>query len=154
METGSGDAGRGRDVRRPWFEQLDDAECWRLLDDARFGRLAVAAAGELDIYPLDFAVDGTDVVFRTAEGTKLVEVVLTDLVALEADHRDVATGQAWSVVVKGTPRLLERFDEIYAAQSLGIRPWVAAPRERFVRITRTRISGRRFSRGSPDEQPE
>jgi hypothetical protein len=59
-------------------------------------------------------VDGTDLVFRTAEGTKLLRSVISDLVA--ADHRDPVTGTAWSVVAKGTPRVPERFDSIYAAQ--------------------------------------
>src|SRR4051794_39899927 len=69
-------------------EYLDEQECWDLLAEARFGRIAVAAVGDLDVFPINFAVDGTDLVFRTAEGTKLLESVISDLVAIEADHRD------------------------------------------------------------------
>jgi hypothetical protein len=126
-------------------ERLDPQECWKLLAEAGFGRLAVAAAGELDVFPINFAVDGTDLVFRTTEGTKLLESVIADLVAIEADHRDPVAGLAWSVVAKGIPRLLEQFDSIYAAQRLDIKPWIEGlPKEHFVRVSVRSITGRRF----------
>jgi uncharacterized protein len=82
-------------------------------------------------------------VFRTAEGTKLVEVVVAGQVAFEADGRD-ENGRAWSVVVKGRADLLDRFDDIYHAESLHIVPWAGTAKERFVRITPTKVTGRRF----------
>lgn len=139
-----------RDARRPHppypsVERLDAAECWELLREARFGRLAIAAVGDIDIFPINFAVDGNSVVFRTSEGTKLLESVISNRVALEADNRDPVIGEAWSVVIKGMPRLLERFDSIYAAQRLNIRPWIDdPPKIYFVRVTVDSISGRRF----------
>ena len=126
-------------------ERLEPDECWNLLAEAGFGRLAIAAVGDLDIFPINFAVDGTDVVFRTAEGTKLLESLIADLVAIEADHRDCAAGLAWSVVIKGTPRLLDRYDSIHQAQQLDITPWIRSmPKERFVRVSARSITGRRF----------
>jgi nitroimidazol reductase NimA-like FMN-containing flavoprotein (pyridoxamine 5'-phosphate oxidase superfamily) len=135
-------------------EALSAAECWALLSEIRFGRLAMTAAGEIDVFPINFVVDGHDLVFRTSEGTKLLESVICDLVAIEADQMDVATGVAWSVVAKGAPERLERFDHIYAAQRLGIHPWIDdLPKEHFVRVTIRSISGRRFHaapRSAPD----
>jgi nitroimidazol reductase NimA-like FMN-containing flavoprotein (pyridoxamine 5'-phosphate oxidase superfamily) len=128
----------------PAGERLDDHECWALLAAAGFGRLAVAAVGDIDIFPINFAVDARDIVFRTSEGTKLLESVISDLVAIEADERDYEAGVAWSVVAKGSAELLEKFDSIYAAQKLDIRPWVDAPKESFVRVSVRNISGRRF----------
>jgi nitroimidazol reductase NimA-like FMN-containing flavoprotein (pyridoxamine 5'-phosphate oxidase superfamily) len=131
-------------------EHLDTQECWELLAEARFGRLAVAVAGDLDIFPINFAVNGTGLVFRTAEGTKLLESVIADLVAIEADHRDPVAGIAWSVVAKGTPRVLERFDSIYAAQQLDIQPWIEdTPKDYFVRVNVRSITGRRFRAARP-----
>jgi|tagenome__1003787_1003787.scaffolds.fasta_scaffold19302067_1 nitroimidazol reductase NimA-like FMN-containing flavoprotein (pyridoxamine 5'-phosphate oxidase superfamily) len=147
VEPGSAEVGAGPTDA---VVRLDEQECWELLAGARFGRLAVAAVRDIDIFPINFAVDGTDLVFRTAEGTKLLASVISGLVAIEADHRDPAAGTAWSVVAKGSPRLLERFDSIYAAQSLGITPWVEdVAKERFVRVSVSRISGRRFRRSEP-----
>jgi hypothetical protein len=131
------------DQAEGFMVELTTEECWQLLARARFGRLAMSGAGEIDIFPIDFAVDGSDVVFRTTEGTKLVEVVLSDTVSLEADERDLDRGVAWSVVVKGTPELLETFEAIEGAENLDIQPWTGTRKDRFVRITHTRITGRR-----------
>jgi len=127
------------------FELLDVQQCWELLAENEVGRLAVAAAGDVDIYPLNYVVDDGAVVFRSAEGTKLVEVVLAGRVAFEVDGYDPDRGRAWSVVLKGTAELLDRFSDIYRAQELPLFPWNASPKERFVRIVPTKLTGRRFT---------
>jgi nitroimidazol reductase NimA-like FMN-containing flavoprotein (pyridoxamine 5'-phosphate oxidase superfamily) len=143
-KSSTGDTGRAP-LLYPAVERLDADECWKLLREAKFGRLAIAVAGDIDVFPINFVVDGNGVVFRTSEGTKLLESVISDLVAIEADDRDPVAGQAWSVVIKGVPELLERFDSIYAAQRLNIRPWIDdLPKNRFVRVIVHSISGRRF----------
>jgi uncharacterized protein len=101
---------------------------------------------------VNYLLDGRAVVFRTAEGTKLVELVLSGRVAFEVDGHDREHGLAWSVVIKGRARLLDRFDEIYRAQELGVESWSSTPKERFVRIEPTKVSGRRF-RIATREQP-
>ncbi len=126
-------------------EILDEDQCWELLSGVEVGRLAIAAAGDVDIYPVNFAIDDHDLVFRTAEGTKLLEVVLAGRVAFEADGYEPEHGRAWSVVIKGEAQYLERFSEIYQAQNLPLFPWNAAPKERFVRIVPRKITGRRFT---------
>jgi len=128
----------------PADERLADNECWELLAEMRFGRLAVSAVGDVDIFPINFVVDGRDIVFRTSEGTKLMESVICDVVAIETDDRNFETGVAWSVVAKGQAEMIERFDDIYAAERLNIKPWVDTPKERFVRVRVRNISGRRF----------
>jgi nitroimidazol reductase NimA-like FMN-containing flavoprotein (pyridoxamine 5'-phosphate oxidase superfamily) len=128
-----------------FMEVLDAEQCWELLSTVEVGRLAVAAAGDVDIYPVNFVLDGRELVFRTAEGTKLVEVVLAGRVAFETDGYDPGRGRAWSVVVKGHAQDLDRFSEIYHAQDLPLFPWNASPKERFVKITPTMITGRRFT---------
>jgi nitroimidazol reductase NimA-like FMN-containing flavoprotein (pyridoxamine 5'-phosphate oxidase superfamily) len=128
-----------------YMEVLDEEQCWELLSTVEVGRLAVAAAGDVDIYPVNFVIDGSELVFRTAEGTKLVEVVLAGRVAFESDGYDPERGRAWSVVVKGRAHDLDRFSEIYHAQDLPLFPWNASPKERFVKITPSQITGRRFT---------
>ena len=59
---------------RDAVEALDERECWELLELAPMGRIALAAAGEIDIFPLNFAVHAGCLWFRTAPGTKLVEL--------------------------------------------------------------------------------
>jgi nitroimidazol reductase NimA-like FMN-containing flavoprotein (pyridoxamine 5'-phosphate oxidase superfamily) len=127
------------------IEVLDVQQCWQLLASVEVGRLAVAVAGDGDIFPLNFTVDDGALLFRSAEGTKLVEVVLAGRVAFEVDGYEPSRGQAWSVVVKGSAELLDRFDDIYRAQDLPLFPWNASPKERFVRIVPDKLSGRRFT---------
>ena len=48
---------------------LTDAESWELLDNARHGRLATAAAGELDIVPINFRASEGKLYLKTTPGT-------------------------------------------------------------------------------------
>ena len=124
---------------------LKPEECWRLLESAVVGRLAMAVAGEVDIFPVNYVIDEETLLIRTAEGTKLVEVVISGRLAFEVDGLDAAAGEAWSVVIKGHGEVLDTFDEIYHAQDLTLHPWHAPDRkERFVRVVPERLSGRRF----------
>lgn len=125
-------------------EVLPTAECWRLLEAADVGRLAVAVAGDLEIFPVTFVVDNRTLVFRTAEGTKLAALTISSRVALEVDGYEDDADAVWSVVVKGTAERLDRFDEIYAAEELPIFPWASGVKQWFVRIRPAEVSGRRF----------
>ncbi|MBX7434008.1 pyridoxamine 5'-phosphate oxidase family protein [Mycobacterium sp. Y57] len=128
---------------------LTEADCWELLAGETLGRLATSPAGKPEIFPVNYAVQDHTVLFRSAEGTKLMSTVINDEVAFEADgHGD--TG-GWSVVLKGHARLLEGAAEIAEAEQAPLRPWVATLKLRFVRIVPTEISGRRFVFGpEPD----
>lgn len=126
-------------------EVLGVDECWQLLREGEVGRLAVHAAGDIDIFPLNYAVDGDGLVFRTSEGTKLVEVVLAGRVAFEIDGYEPARGRAWSVVAKGAAHHVDSFDEMYRVEQVPVFPWNAAPKERYVRLQVSQVTGRRFT---------
>lgn len=130
--------------------QLDDLEMWSLLRATPMGRLAVAAGGELDIFPVNYVVDYASLLFRTAEGTKLLELTVHDSVAFEIDGYDETA--AWSVVVKGTAARLDRQAEIDRADSLPLSPWIPTLKYIYVRITPTSLSGRSFRRTPEPER--
>ena len=78
--------------------------------------------------------------FRTAEGSKLLGIVMNEDVAFEIDgerrgrvERDRA----------GDPQLLDEA-AAHRADDLPLRPWVRSYRYNVVEITPTAISGRRF----------
>ena len=121
---------------------LDEDECWRLLAGAEVGRLAVSIANRPDVFPVNFVVDDKTIVFRTDEGTKLAAALLTSSVAFEIDGVD--EGQAWSVVVAGRAREIEKMEDLCAAFELAIHPWQRAPKHRYVRIVPDQVTGRRF----------
>jgi hypothetical protein len=118
-------------------------ECWAWLRTAEVGRLAVMAAGRIELFPVNFAVDAGTVVFRTADGAKLEAIRTTPDVVFEADGRS-ADGHAWSVVLRGRARQVTRVDDLIASARLPLTPWHEADKNRFIRITPSDISGRRF----------
>jgi len=123
---------------------LETNTCWDLLRQADVGRLAVSIAEHPDIFPINFVVDHGTVVFRTAEGTKLAGAVLGRSVAFEVDGYDPSAGDAWSVVIKGRAKEIERMQDLFDALELPLFPWHASPKHRFVRIEPDDVSGRRF----------
>jgi nitroimidazol reductase NimA-like FMN-containing flavoprotein (pyridoxamine 5'-phosphate oxidase superfamily) len=128
---------------------LSDDESWDLLKSAALGRLVTNVGGELEIFPVNFVTQGRTVLFRTAEGTKLFGTVMNDKVLFEVDDHNVADG--WSVIIRGTARVLTAADEIHEADRAQLLPWIATEKLRFVRITPNEVSGRRFVFGPEPE---
>jgi hypothetical protein len=133
---------------------LDRDECLRLLAGQEVGRLALAVAGYPEVFPINFVLDGDTIVFCTAEGTKFAALFVSNTVAFETDGLDAASGDAWSVVVKGTAEEIAVHD-VPDESAFPLYPWSATPKSRFVRLTPDRITGRRFHvvrrRPSPDD---
>jgi nitroimidazol reductase NimA-like FMN-containing flavoprotein (pyridoxamine 5'-phosphate oxidase superfamily) len=129
---------------------LAESECYALLRATGLGRLAIAAAGDIDIFPVNYVVDGDGrIVFRTAPGTKLAELVIRPSVAFEIDG--TIDAQLYSVIVKGEAERLEHSADIAAAEALPLRPWIPTVKEQFIRITPSWVTGRRFT---PGPEPE
>jgi nitroimidazol reductase NimA-like FMN-containing flavoprotein (pyridoxamine 5'-phosphate oxidase superfamily) len=126
--------------------ELDQEECWAALRADEFARLAYHLGDELDLVPLNYAVDGDTLLFRTAEGSKLLGIVMNPDVVLEIDTYDEDSAQ--SVVVHGRARLLEE-DEAHRADTTSLRPWLATLKYNVVEIAPVRITGRRFALSRP-----
>lgn len=134
----------------PPVTALSASECVALLRATPLGRIALAVGGEVDIFPINYVLDDEDrIVFRTAPGTKLAELVISPSVAFEIDG--VIEGQIFSVIVKGEAARIESATEIAEAEALPLRPWIATVKEQFVRITPSWTTGRRFT---PGPEPE
>lgn len=121
---------------------LEAAECWELLRTKRVGRLVTHVGDVVDIFPINYVVDGESIVIRTAEGTKLTEMTISSGVLFEID--DYSDQEAWSVVVRGKARQLVNDAEVAAADQLPLRPMVPTLKRVYVRIEATSVSGRRF----------
>jgi nitroimidazol reductase NimA-like FMN-containing flavoprotein (pyridoxamine 5'-phosphate oxidase superfamily) len=123
---------------------LDQAECFRLLGTATVGRLAFTDHSLPVIHPVNFTVDGGDVMIRTSGGGKLAAAVGGAMVALEADEVDTATRSGWSVVVLGHASLVHDIDRLVALAHPDTRPWVRGRSDHVIRIKVERITGRRL----------
>src|SRR5215207_9613591 len=122
-------------------ENMGVDECWDLLCRAALGRLAIAAGGEVEIFPVNFVVDDRSLMFRTAPGSKLLELSVNPRVAFEVD--EYSDDMAASVVVKGVAERVEAQDEIDEADTLPLKPWIPTLKYRWVRIVPVFVSGRR-----------
>lgn len=130
---------------------LSETECWNLLSSVALGRLITSVDGQPDVFPVNFVVQHKTVLFRTAEGTKLVSAAINNNVLFEADDHGVT--QAWSVILRGTARTLRTDEEIQEAERAQLLPWTATIKQHFVRVRPLSISGRRFVFGpEPDRE--
>jgi len=129
---------------------LSEDDCWEALLSSSLGRLAVSVAGLPDIYPVNFIAADRRLLFRTAPGTKLLELTINKQVAFETDG--VGRLEAWSVVVKGTAAIVERQAAIDAADMLPLRPLIPTLKPVYVEITPTQITGLSFTLGPEPER--
>ena len=123
------------------YTVLAEQECWELLRTHELGRLGFHLLEQVHVVPINYAVDDDTLLFRTAEGSKLLGVVMHGDVVFEIDEFDER--HAWSVIVRGTARLLDEASA-HRADNLPLRPWVDDPKYDVVEIVPTEISGRRF----------
>jgi nitroimidazol reductase NimA-like FMN-containing flavoprotein (pyridoxamine 5'-phosphate oxidase superfamily) len=125
------------------LEMLRFEDCLRLLASAPVGRVGFYADGEVMVLPVNHAVDGQDMVFRTAHGSKLSAAEGQTVVAFEADAYDLQTRSGWSVLVNGRADVVDEDAEIERLNSLGLHPWArAVDRPFWIRIRPTVVSGR------------
>lgn len=127
--------------------ELDDTECLALLASRSLGRLAyVARAGVPDLVPVNYALQGRDVMMRSGAGPKLQAAQRRDVVAFEVDDIDEERRSGWSVVVVG--RLLLVPPETVMPGWTPM-PWASGPRRHLMRLQTRRITGRQLL-GDPD----
>ncbi len=130
-------------------EKLESNQCLELLRAVSVGHLAVSNGDLPQIFPVNFTIDHGTVVFRTGEGTKLKTLRAQPRVAFEADGVNQETGVAWSVMVQGTAELFSNIEETLDSFNLMLFPWESGPKDQFVRIVPTNMTGRRFKVADP-----
>ena len=121
---------------------LSPAECYGLLEAGGIGRVGFASADGIKMLPVNFAVTGKAIIFRTAPDT-LLAVYANGRVSFEADHLDQAHRAGWSVLLHGHAHTVTGEREVRRLEDrTRLEPWAGGARDVYVRITPTRISGR------------
>lgn len=122
------------------LEELTVAECWELVRSRSIGRFAAnrPRRGPM-VVPVNFIVDpALTIVFRSGAGTKL-DASRRGIVAIQVDEVDPLHRVGWSVLVEGSANwLYEEQDEV------DLETWAPGSRPYVVRITPTRVTGRRI----------
>ncbi len=123
---------------------LSPAECFDLLEPGGIGRVGFTAADGIMMLPVNFALTAKTIIFRTAPDT-LLALCASGQVSFEADCLHEALREGWSVLVQGRARKVTGEREIEQLQNrTHLEPWAAGARDVYIRITPTRISGRRI----------
>ena len=101
--------------------------------------------GRPQILPVNYALDGRTVLFRTAPDTVLNEASMSE-VAFEVDHIDDTTHEGWSVLLQG---FVQDITEAIGANAERIRQlslvtWAPGTRPRWFQVEPDSVSGRRI----------
>jgi transcriptional regulator with XRE-family HTH domain len=130
--------------RRAILETLTERECQTYLAPGGVGRfLFVADRGPVAV-PVNYAMLGDDVVFRTDDRTAAAGAVGQQKVSFDVDHIDDALSEGWSVLVSGTASILTRPEDLRAAGGLAIEPWPGGSRDTYIRLVAEEMTGRRI----------
>ena len=136
---------RGRSAHnRNFLRALSPTECFDLLEPGGIGRVGIATAEGVMILPVNYAVKGQTIIYRTAPDTLLALHVNTQL-SFEVDQCDETLHEGWSVLVQGHAQ--EVTDELQVQQIEDVthlKPWAPGARDVYVRLAPTEISGRRI----------
>jgi len=132
------------------MEDLDPAECWRLMATQRVGRVAFVVDGEPAVLPVTFAIVGDLVVFRTALGSAFDALVRDNEVAFEVDQTDPAYHSGWSVVGRGIAHGLEGRIAVDVLDELPLRHWGLQMAPGWIGIVLREVTGRRIIQVPPE----
>jgi nitroimidazol reductase NimA-like FMN-containing flavoprotein (pyridoxamine 5'-phosphate oxidase superfamily) len=124
------------------FRTLSPAECIDLLEPGGIGRVGFTAADGVMMLPVNFAVSGKAIIFRTAPDTLLALHADAHL-SFEVDHFDEALRAGWSVLVQGhAHQVTDELEVKHLEDVPSLEPWAPGARDVYVRIAPTHISGR------------
>ncbi|TDD89862.1 pyridoxamine 5'-phosphate oxidase family protein [Actinomadura darangshiensis] len=134
---------------QPVLEELDRAECLKLVAGGSVGRVAFDDGEGPTVIPVNYAVDGDTVIFRTSVTGRLNRSLMTAVVggevraAFEVDRFDEADHAGWSVLVRGGAHPLSDEEK---ARVTPVDPWPGGDRDAWFRLTAMDVSGRRLHR--------
>jgi len=126
------------------LESLDRDECLTLLATVPVGRVAITDQAMPAIVPVNFLVDGSDVIIRSVRGSKLAAATRGAVVAFEADTFDPDERTGWSVLVVGVASHVTERAEVERLSTLGLQPYLDGAASHYIRIPAAQISGRRL----------
>jgi len=127
--------------------ELTRAECLSLLPTVPVGRLVFTDRALPAVVPVNFVLDGDQVVVRTGASSTLAAAVRGAVVAFEVDDYDRSARNGWTVTVTGRARQVTDPRELARLAERDLVPWVDADLPHFVVVPVELVSGRRVGTG-------
>jgi uncharacterized protein len=135
------------------FTELSRGECLRLLRSEVLGRVVFTVAALPTVQPVNYLLDGEEILFRTAVGGRLAAATRNAVVAFEVDDIDTDTRTGWSVV--GVGRAYPVVDPARLVDLAGRlpQPWAPVASSHTVGIPIQVLTGRRLMRADERSGP-
>jgi uncharacterized protein len=127
------------------LEVLSEDECRRLLTLGSLGRIGISTGSGPAIFPVNYIVAASDILFFTAEGTKLHAATANTVATLEVDHFNPVTRTGWSVMAVGSVRERTEPSVVRGAMAAGLEPWAPGDRSHLVALGTELLTGRRIA---------
>lgn len=129
------------------FRVLSRTECLDLLATTSVGRVGTTSGALPVVLPVNFALSGETIVFRTVPGTKLDAAVAGAVVAFECDGYDDKGQNGWSVMLQGMATEVTEPSRLESFRNLPLEAWALdGAAHHYVTIDSTLVTGRRFRR--------
>jgi nitroimidazol reductase NimA-like FMN-containing flavoprotein (pyridoxamine 5'-phosphate oxidase superfamily) len=135
--------GTFEDLQQATLVDLPRPECLRLLALARVGRIVYDDGDGPLAVPVNFRMDGEDVLFRVSPTSEMCLHLNNANVAFEVDRLDDFHQTGWSVLIRGLASYVESAD-LPPQRAQRPVPWARGLRPVHVRIRPRRITGRRL----------
>jgi uncharacterized protein len=134
------------ELDRNGLEVLDRTECLRHLASVPIARIGLSVKALPVIVPVNFVIDGDEIVIRSPRGARAEAALRGSVVAVEADGYDPFAHTGWSVLVQGRTRLVEDPDEVVRLGRLPLQAWGTRTTDRWVAVAMEVVTGRRVRR--------
>lgn len=159
----------GYEHRQPVdVEELTNAQSMRLLSEEPVAHLALVSDGEPYVTPISFVHANRQILFRTGPGRRLTALKTGDKVCIEVSRYSSDNGDWESVILWGTPRVVEdpgqeaeaiglllvKYRKVFGSALAFSKPNPLAPQEVVVGVEVETMSGRSSGAGfAPRTRP-
>jgi uncharacterized protein len=123
---------------------LDRPTCLALLATRSVGRLVFTYRALPDVLPVNYRLDGENVLIRLAIGSTAATATRNAVVAFEADDFDIPSRTGWSVTLVGRAREITEPDQRLRAAVLDLNSWADDGRDHFLSVAAEKITGRQL----------
>jgi hypothetical protein len=133
---------RDEDLVSAELVELDRSACLRLLAGADIGRVVFTEAALPAAQPVSYVLVGEEIVFRTANGSKLAAATRHAVVAFEVDEIDAASRSGWSVLGVGHAYEVTEPRRLADLALSNLVAWVPGPLPHTIAIPLQHLTGR------------
>ncbi len=131
------------DGGEPGLIELDRRTCLDLLAGVDVGRVAWPDGDRVMVFPLNFALDGDEVVVRTRSSELLAAAATHRVLTFQGDEFEPGVRSGWTVLLSGPAEEVTEPADVTRLQGI-VAPWRDDGPFRILRIRSERITGRRL----------